>query len=242
MTKYIVLGTSKKDGFGAQYIANICCYIKCRTEGKLYKHIPYTYIDHNYDNNDNYSKQLNDFTGLKSDNLSDIKDEDIEEIIIGWQYPLIYNNNTDKYIRELREMYDSTWKPEPIRCDVAIHIRRGDVSANINQQRFIKLKYYSNIINQLIYDHGENIKIVIFSEGNLDDFQELTIYNNITLMLNTNLLEAFHSMVNAPIFVMGYSALSCCAALLSTNTIYYTHSETWSKQCIPKKNEWIYIK
>ena len=130
MTKYILLGTSKKDGFGAQYIANICCYIKCRTEGKLYKHIPYTYIDHNYDNNDNYSKQLNDFTGLKSDNLSDIKDEDIEEIIIGWQYPLIYNNNTDKYIRELREMYDSTWKPEPIPCDVAIHIRRGDIAKN----------------------------------------------------------------------------------------------------------------
>jgi len=90
--------------------------------------------------------------------------------------------------------------------------------------------------------YGENIKIVVFSQGKLDDFQELSMYNNITFMLNTNLLESFHSMVKAPIFVMGYSALSCCISLLSNNTIYYTHSKTWSKQCIPKKKEWIYIK
>lgn len=242
MTKCIVLGTSKKDGFGAQYIANICCYIKCRTEGKLYKHIPYTSVDHNYDNNSNYPIQLNEFTGLKSDDLPNINDVDIEEIISGCQYPLKYTNNTDKYISEIREMYYSTFKPKPIQCDVAIHIRRNDVSNSKNQQRFIELKYYSNIIEQLIHDRGQNIKIVVFSEGKVDDFQELTIYNNITFMLNTNLLEAFHSMVNAPIFVMGYSALSCCIALLSTNTIYYTHSKTWLTQCIPKKDEWKYIK
>ena len=242
MTKYTVLGTNKKDGFGAQYIANICCYIKCRNEGKLYKHIPYTSIDHNYDNNSNYPIQLNEFSGLKSDDLSNINDVDIEEIISGWQYPLTYNDNTDKYINEIREMYYSTCKPEPISCDVAIHIRRGDVSKSRNQQRFIELEYYSNIVEKLIHEHGENIKIIVFSQGKLD-FQELSMYNhNITFMLNTNLLESFHSMVKAPIFVMGYSALSCCIALLSNNTVYYTHSNTWSKQCIPKKKEWIYIK
>ena len=198
--KYIVLGTNKTDGFGAQYIANICCFIKCRSEGHFYKHVPYTIVDHNYDKNKEYPNQLNEFTGLKSDDLANINNEDI-----------------------------------------AIHIRRGDVSTSKNTQRFIKLKYYSNIIDQLIREHGKNVKIIIFSEGNIDDFQELAMYNNITFMLNTNLLEAVHTMVCAPIFVMGYSALSCCIALLSKNIVYYTHSETWSKQCIPKKKEWIYI-
>ena len=92
---------------------------------------------------------------------------------------------------------------------------------------------------QHVLEHSESKAIII---GKLDDFQELSMYNNITFMLNTNLLESFHSMVKAPIFVMGYSALSCCIALLSNNTVYYTHSNTWLKQSIPKKKEWIYIK
>lgn len=37
---------------------------------------------------------------------------------------IYFNKNT---IDELRQMYYSTWKPEPIKCNVAIHIRRGDV-------------------------------------------------------------------------------------------------------------------
>ena len=77
--KYIVLGTNKTDGFGAQYIANICCFIKCRSEGHFYKHVPYTIVDHNYDKNKEYPNQLNEFTGLKSDDLANINNEDIEE-------------------------------------------------------------------------------------------------------------------------------------------------------------------
>ena len=38
-------------------------------------------------------------------------------------------------IDEMRRMYYSTWKPEPIKCDVAIHIRRGDVGRIDNHGR-----------------------------------------------------------------------------------------------------------
>lgn len=138
-------------------------------------------------------------------------------------------------------MYYSTNKPIPLQCDVAIHIRRGDVSSTRNSQRFIPIDYYKNVIDKIMKLKGVNMKIIVFSQGNIEDFEDIGHYNNISFKLNSDIMEAFHSMVCAPIFVMGYSALSCCAAILSTNNIYYTTTKTHNKQCIPCLNLWINV-
>ena len=43
-----ILSNIKKDGFGAQYIACICCFVKARNVGNIYKHIPFSYVAHNF--------------------------------------------------------------------------------------------------------------------------------------------------------------------------------------------------
>ena len=88
---------------------------------------------------------------------------------------------------------------------------------------------------------GLNINIIVFSQGKEEDFKEISHYNKITFKLNSDIMEAFHSMVCAPTFIMGYSALSCCAAILSENEIYYTTTKTWNKQCIPSLKGWIHV-
>lgn len=231
-----VLSTTKHDGFGARYIACICCFVKARNEGNIYKHIPFSDIQHNYNKDNKYSEKLNDFTGLKSDKFVE---GEYEEIHHKWQYPLIINEKLPLYLNEIRQMYYSSYKPTPLQCDVAIHIRRGDVSSTINSQRFIQIDYYKNIIDKIMKLKGVNINIIVFSQGKEDDFKEISHYNNVTFKLNSDIMEAFHTMVCAPTFVMGYSALSCCAAILSANEVYYTTTETWKRQCIPMLKGWI---
>lgn len=137
-------------------------------------------------------------------------------------------------------MYYISWKPHPIEYDVAIHIRRGDVYVSTNNTRLIDLKYYRNIIYPIILKNGKNIKIIIFSEGDGIGFKELiNKENNITLYLNTNLLEAFSFNDTGPNICNGILFI----ILLSKQyylpiAIYYTRINTWSEQYIPKLDRW----
>lgn len=232
-----VLTNIKKDGFGAQYIACITCYLFCRKHNIIYHHTDFTEIDH-YNGKTEYCKHLNTLTGLVSDKAV----YDSNEIETSrWLIPLTVEDFKPEYLNEIRSLYYSTPKPSPIVCDIAIHIRRGDVSEQKNHQRFINVSYYKNIIDDICSKHftQSSPNIVIFSEGSIQDFELFSNMENVSLMLNTDICEAFHTMVTAPHFVMGYSALSCCAGILSTNNVYYTRSQTWVKQCIYRLKHWI---
>ena len=231
-------------GFGAQYIGCICCFLYCRNNGYLYRHSEFNHIDKRMnpelDNivNKEYTNDLNKFIGMYSDDI----DDSISKINVNsWQFGLDKSCYKEEYLSELKKMYYSTENPTPIECDIAIHIRRGDVNVDKSTNRFQTVKYYKNILDNIVNEFKTPPKIVVFSQGNENDFIELKDYDNITFMLNTDIKEAFHSMVCAPIFIMGYSALSCCAALLSDNKIYYTTSKVWNTQCICCLDKWIKI-
>lgn len=229
-----ICGTLKTDGFGAQYWSNMTCFAHCRKYNSIYRHFDYIRISHYKENID--AKAMNTFTGLHSDLDDDVTRE--VDVKRAGTFPCSSNNDaffTPSVIEELRRMYYSTPKPVPIVCDVAIHIRRGDVSENGKHSgRFRPLSYYKNIVKIIRKQHPD-YKIVIFSEGERSDFDEMECDDNIELNLNGNLLETFHTMVESKIFVMGYSCLSLCAAILNKNTIYYM------KNIVRPLEHWIYI-
>ena len=146
-------------------------------------------------------------------------------------------------LSEIRKMYYSTWKPKPIPCDVAIHIRRGDIARNLkiingkkvyNSERAISIEYFKRKIIELQSKSTTPLKFIIFSEGTVEDFKEISIDGyNITFYLNTELRETFHSMVKSPILVLSPSMLSIAAALLNTGEIHYYK---WS--AFNKLNHW----
>lgn len=222
-----ICSSLKTDGFGAQYWANMTCIAYCRNNNFIYRHSNYIRIRH-FDRNTEkllLPNLLNEFTGLKSDEDDDINREIDDKK--AWTFP--YSNNSDEWfspsiIQEIRKMYYSTSKPKIIECDVAIHIRRGDVQENnINRTRFRPLSYYKNIIDKL-KQKNKNCKFAIFSEGKIEDFKEIQD-ENIEFHLNEDLLISFHSMVKANIFVMGYSCLSLCIAILNENTVIYMKNQ-----------------
>ena len=71
-----------------------------------------------------------------------------------------------------------------------------------------------------------NYNIIIFSEGNIDDFKDFNLEEN-NFKLNLEIKETFHSLVKAKILITSKSSFSYSAALLNENTIYYM--DFWHK-------------
>tara|TARA_Y100000385_G_scaffold78502_2_gene79743 strand:+ start:5663 stop:7405 length:1743 start_codon:yes stop_codon:yes gene_type:complete len=217
-TERKICASHKSDGFGAQYWANMTCFAYCRNNNYIYRHIPYTRIAHYKNAKDLVPKVLNEFTGLKSDKDDDVKRKVDDQR--AWTFPYAQKNSqwfTPQICKELRDMYNSTPKPEPIKCDVAIHIRRGDIREG--NGRYISLHFYGKVIEKF-KQKNPDYRVVVFSEGVIEDFKELE-QKNVTFVLNGDTQLAFHSMVKAKNFVMGYSCFSLCPAILNENQVYY---------------------
>jgi hypothetical protein len=210
--------TGKKDGFGAQYLSIMSGIAYCRFKNYNYIHTPFKRIAHNGD-----VKSLNNFIGipnLHSKNNIDIKKKYSDEVH--------WSNNPSKYytndvITLLRNYYYTTSKPVIEKVDIAIHIRRGDVTMNKHSRKYTSNSYYNKIIKFLNYKYP-TYKIVIFSEGSKEDFNEFD-GKNLSFRLNKSIEETFHSFVSAKILVTAKSAFSYSAAILNSNEIYYINNK-----------------
>ena len=205
----------KTDGFGAQYQAILSGIAWADYKNYNYLHIPFSRVGHLQ--NKNELNELKKFIGIPySKNIK-------SDIIQKYSKEVHYSNNPDKYytpmvLQKIRNFYYSTDKPKIKNNDyIAIHIRRGDVTKK-SPRRYTDNKYYEKII-KFLKEKYPNKTIKIFSQGNKNDFKEIS--NSCIFELNKDLQYTFHSMVVAKVLVTAKSTLSYSAALLNKNTIYY---------------------
>jgi hypothetical protein len=214
----------KTDGFGAQYQSimsgiAICEYNKC-----TYLHTPFVKMEHDVNIN-----ELNAFIGINNNALNE-DDFKIRNDIVVEEYSRVVHNSatpsiyyTGAVIKKIRDFYYSTEKPKLPDVDIAIHIRRGDVgSGNI---RYTGNNIYACIINSLKLKYP-TYNILIFSEGNIDDFKEFGLDKE-HFRLNEDIITTFHSLVCAKILIMSRSCFSYTSAILNENTVYYL--DFWHK-------------
>lgn len=253
--KTIAYSNKKLDGFGSVYLCCMNAFATSRYDKQMYYHTHFTdlpgkSLQHNYNKDKNYSLIMNDFTGLKTDSSYN---ESIEidsrnsnkgagggGVQGGFRISFPDKYYTEPVKNELRNYYYSTSKPNPIKCDIAVHIRRGDI-AKINPKtkrfgsdRYIKLEYFIKLLEEI--DPNKEKRVAIFSEGKESDFDEIN-NSNTDLYINYDLQTTFHSMVCAPILITSPSMLSVSAAILNENTIYYTKWNGFGKmKCWIVKN------
>tara|TARA_B100000401_G_scaffold343113_1_gene241227 strand:+ start:1678 stop:2484 length:807 start_codon:yes stop_codon:yes gene_type:complete len=229
--KLILMVSGKNDRFGSQYSAQMSAFALARYNDCIYRFTRFK--------GDKHSEIASDFCGLKSDKDDDISRE--PEIRYSRHCDKAQGNNVDNYfnekvIKEIREHYYSTWKPEPVECDIAIHIRRGDVGCidawgkkNNDgtpyrhwKQRYDDNHFYLKVINFLRKTYDSNKKIVIFSQGKKQDFQEILDLNdnNLDFCLEGDWRIAHLSLVKAPIMVCSISEFAWTAGLLSEGIVY----------------------
>lgn len=214
-TEYYTVKPPTYDGFGSQYHAIMSGIAYCNNKGITYVHTPFEHVSHDVD-----TKKLNDFIGLpaETDIIKNIRTEAHSEEVHWSERPSEYY--TRSVIQKLRDAYYSTEKPNISSPDIALHIRRGDVDVK-DAKRFTGNEENKRIIDMLQKKYPD-YSITVFSEGKRSDFDDL-VSDNVTLNLNGDITETFHSFVTAKVLVMAKSSLSYSAGILNENTIYYQH-------------------
>jgi hypothetical protein len=220
--------SGKTDGFGAQYHAMMSGIALCENKKYVYIHTPFKQMEHGVN-----IEKLNEFIGIKGETAPCTIKEEWSREVHDSLTPSIYY--TDKVIKIIRDAYYSTPKPKiSAGIDIAIHIRRGDVSNRKNAERFTSNTEYAQIIRslKLLYP---SYNILIFSEGDVADFADLNLDSSY-FRLNTDVMETFHSLVSAKVLVIAKSSFSYAAAILNKNIIYY--ADFWHKPFV----HWLDIK
>jgi hypothetical protein len=229
MVRKIIVVTGKNDRFGSQYSAQISGFAMARRYNNIYRFSPFF--------GDKHSDIATEFCGMKSDKddiLTREPDMKYQRHCNPAQDREINEFFPESVIQEIRAMYYTTWKPDPVPCDVAMHIRRGDVGHieyRIKNpdgtpyrhwlQRYDSNEYYKDCIEFLRKEYNNpELKIVIFSQGKKEEFEDLCDNEHVSLCLDGDWRIAYHSLVKAPILITSISEFAWTAGLLSEGIVY----------------------
>ncbi len=254
--------SGKIDGAGAQIQAILSTMLFANELGVKYVHTPFKKLAHNVDNDKSFESKWESFVNLGFDELAfdQIKSNklDVIQVLHPREIKKIENTlfiipgchkfadrNPNLYLKlltKIRYKYaESTRKPDlyfdPAKTNVAIHIRRGDITGE-HSKRYTNNSFVSNIIRGIssaLNDLVTEPVFHIYSQGDEKEFLDFA-HNEIVFHLNESSFTTFHHMVSADVLVMAKSSFSYSAALFSKGIVIYL--PFWHK---PLKN-WIVVK
>ena len=208
----------KTDGFGAQYLAKMSGFAYAQSSSDMcYQHQPFHEMEHLTTET---VDDMNRFAGMTSDRQCKSTSPEVslfrEEVHWSEQPSKYY---TPEVRSDLRRMYEtsSEHKPRDHGCDIAFHVRRGDVDVSDT---------YRYTPNEEIRKHLDHLSsrfpsetICLLSEGKPEDFD--VGYAEVTFKLNQDLRHTFDLMVSAPRLVVSNSTFPYSAAVLNTGHIMH---------------------
>tara|TARA_R100000008_G_scaffold84430_2_gene71783 strand:+ start:4199 stop:5020 length:822 start_codon:yes stop_codon:yes gene_type:complete len=236
----------KRDGFGCQLNAVLSGLAFCYNHPNYrYVHTPFCSVSHGWREN---TDELNNLIGIPDGRHG-------KRIHVVYRYMAqvfkdpnhFYNTKTLDYIRQF---YWSTPKPEPVKEDIVVHIRRGDVQRHRGgdrARRYIPNAWYNATIPQLAKRYPDHYTIAVHSEGEMDEFkpimdgwpEDLIQRTKWKLSKGTGVPEVghvgahdqeyilpvtFHEMVTAKVLLQSKSGLSYTASLYSEGDIFFLSS------------------
>ncbi len=234
------------DGMGAQYqriIGIICIALYYNYE---YVHTPIENMEH-LDNND-YLEKIEDFFQIKN-NFKNVNQYNYDNII-SLDNPSIYDiesisnassdinvlikiflpyniceNKIEIYEKGMPYLRKIMGKYEDNQVNIAIHVRRGDVSQTNNSFRYTPLDDIINVIHSLKekYVHSNFHIFTQVNEHNQHEFDELIKDTSITLHENEDQIETIKYLINSDVLIICKSSFSYLAGLYNNNTVYYNN-------------------
>jgi hypothetical protein len=157
-------------------------------------------------------------------------------IIEGWNSDKNYLETYDHIMPELRQVIF----PRKILFDkdainIAIHIRRNDVTKEKYPKRYVPTKFYVKLADELQQLY-KNSKIHIFTdERNLEEFKEIKYAK---IHSNIDVFESFYNLSKADILVTAPSSFSILAGLYSESKVYYIRKTAYNKETHGKISRW----
>jgi hypothetical protein len=222
------------DGFGVQYYAAMTGLAYARHKNQAYRHLSFSYMDWPWLTSAElmarenrfltpgqiWAVKMNKFTGLRSDKLP-------KNLIKYNNSPIIkevqQSSRPEKYFtqsvrEELRTLYFHAAKPLDCKYDVAINIRRNDITREAYPHRYVPLDQYRDLIKKF-KSKNPDYTFCIYSDGTEEQLEGLR-GGNTFFSLGEDPREQFHEMVTAPNLVLCRSYFCYTAAILSRGNIY----------------------
>ena len=225
-----------QDGLGAQIQRVLSIYWICKQHSFGYIHTPIVTNREGTTTKD--LAQFNQSMMLPSDQCSPIRVKKMSSFNLGlikhYEHQrddlLIKITFAHQYIDSHPEIlsqpfpYRFNWIEETL-CtptNIAVHIRRGDVTPTQNNQRFVDFKYYLDCfihLETILTQSNISYVLHIYSQGELRSElgtfgRDLTKIKNISLHLDEDINDTFRAFVNADVLLTGFSSLSYAAAML----------------------------
>ena len=237
----------RDDGFGAQLQSLLWTILWVEINNHEFVYTEIDSFHHNYENDPLFVETLNTYMAIKKNyiNIKDIQDIssikicNIPELYTSIESNIDFYHNSEAikkfkgfFYKEKISPFDSAY------FNVAIHIRRTNSHDSRALGTTVPNTYHIDIIKKICNDNpSRNIKFHIYSQGNIEDFQEIVnlTYSkpnkiwlknimqtyNIEFHLNESVLNTFNGMIFADILTTTTSSFSYVAGLISNGIIYY---------------------
>ena len=222
-----------RDGFGAQYQKIVQTYIYCKLNNVHFVYSPLDFVEHNYNNDNEYINKLENVMNLKNNIINTNDSMDVECLDFGKIVRNYSENNIDNCCESehMKFIKDCFWQNKTKdyfnnnKLNIAIHIRRVNSNdmGQAGERATTPNSYYLNIMNIIrdkYKDSNKELLFHIYSQGDISQFTELANID-VYFYLNYDIIESFIGMVSADILVTSPSSLSYVAALISDGEVYY---------------------
>jgi hypothetical protein len=142
------------------------------------------------------------------------------------QFPGILEVLLDFYYEEVAAILGSKKIRGSRRNEIALHIRRGDVSQSKSSSLYMDNRAYIGICQQITRQYPNDWPIVVYSEGGSEQFAdlkynlEMVAFRKVLIRassesFDTKPCEDFYNMSSAKVLVSSYSTYSYCAQIVS---------------------------
>ncbi|KAI8853736.1 hypothetical protein BC829DRAFT_382023 [Chytridium lagenaria] len=116
------------------------------------------------------------------------------------------------------------YSKEPHKLHVAVHVRHGDVLryaqkgwSRLTKLRYLPLDYFKNLISKLLeYFHEDQIRLHLFTDGNIEDLKPLLDAYSFASFINTDPIRSLHLLAASDILISSKSGFSQLAAVIGS--------------------------
>ena len=244
----------KTDGFGCQWNAKLSGMAICyNSRGKLrYVHTPFIDVGHGW-RGESEIKAVNQFVGVP-DNRKGRKLHIIQRFNVKvFEKPNAYYTNY--VLNKIRSHYWSSEKPDPCDCEIAVHIRRGDVQIHRGgdrKARHMKNEWYNKNIPILAAKYPSHYRIAIYSEGEFQEFASIIegwpkdlvertvirLADEHSSFQEFDMLRTYHHLVTAKVLLMAKSGFSYTAGIFNEGDVFFAGGSKSIGQKYPL-NHWV---
>ena len=216
-----------EDGFGANFQMIIYSLFYAEKNKLNYVYNPFKNMDHNYDSDPDFIEKKEKLINFRNNyKIYNENDKNIKELSI-FELLSFFEKNIEKFpncnsIKKIKKIFkeNKVNNFDKNFVNIAIHIRRQNKADKFNRGTNVPIELYLQLIEHFS-NQINNLRIHVYSQGDILDFSILNKNNNVIFHLNENIEDTFTSMVFADILVTAPSAFSYTAGLISDNNVWY---------------------